>query len=543
MIRPALALPLVGTSVSPRRFSTGRPYSSRIGQTHTKRPLSTVAAEKRPPIWRLAFAAFLITGGIVIGVPFAHAQSPDTQAPEPQPPGARPIAEAAESTTDRQTIELLEADLPPDLSANLERDWHIEAERQMEAEQFDNAQSILEGGIQELEDELHRYHKELVTPLTMLGDSQYLQGDYPGAASSYQRAIHVNRVNDGLHSAEQVPIVYKEAQTYKAMGEYSTANDREEYAYSIMLRSFGAYDQRLLSGLFHLARWYEQTNNIFLARGLYQHAVHLIEAQFQEQSPEMIDALTGLSRSYRLERFPPIYLGDLSDSEEATAFRNASSTTRAGVVVVNNFSAGERTLQRLIRIHREAPEPDEMVVSESILDLADWYLLFKKSSRAADLYEHVYNALNDIEDVDAVSYFSEPKLLHYPKPKNPTLEPGHDDQSTQPGHVELAFDVSANGIVSNVKTVSSVPADVMDFRVRRSIRYARYRPALLDGTPTTVRGHEYRWEFPYIPADGQSTEQPNNPSDTEATKKPAPETASLSDPDTTSADTATIQDH
>ena len=413
---------------------------------------------------------------------------------------------------------LLDAELDADISADLAPEWQTEAEIQIEAEQYGNAEALLQNGIQQLEDGHHRYHRDLVAPLTLLGDTQYQQGAYGDAAESYQRATHISRVNDGLHSPSQIDAVYREARTFTAMGDLAKANEREEYAYNVMLRSYGAYDKRLLAGLFHLAQWYEQTNNIFSARGLYGHAVELIDATMDEQAPELVQALEGLSRSYRLERFPPIYLGDATEVDGD--FRASNASIHSGVVVVNNFSAGEQTLQRLVKLHRDAPAADQGAIINAILDLADWYLLFKKNSRANDLYGHVYNVLTQAPAVDAAAYFGTPKLLHYPKPRNPDLDPARVGEEPLTGHVHVAFDVTSQGFVSNLKTVSSQPADVMDFRVRRSMRYARYRPALTDGKPVSYSGHEYVWEFPYYPPDGMTLPDQNTPEEADEPTEP-----------------------
>ena len=418
--------------------------------------------------------------------------------------------------------DLLDAEIGPDLSQTDQRSWQVDAEQQIEARQFDNARLLLENGIETLEDEHNRYHSDLVAPLETLGDVHYLLGNFPDAAESYQRAIHISRVNAGLHAPDQIPIVHKEARTYTAMGDLARANEREEYAYNLGLRAFGAYDPRLLKGLFHLADWYEQTNNIFAARGLYQHAVHVIDSQLNEQDPAMIAALRGLARSYRLERFPPIYIGDSGDVASFTG-RAVANPTRPTVVVVNNFSAGEETLQRIVRLRREAQEPDDVLIAEAILDLADWYLLFKKNSRAHDLYQHAFNMIEAVEAVDASTFFAEPKLLHYPRPRNPELNPVRQDQTPSKGHVRLSFDVSPYGLISNVKTVSSVPANLMDFRVRRSMRYARYRPAVVNGQAVEFTGHEYLWEFNYLPDPGAAAPRPaQEPAPTQQ-PEPSPE--------------------
>jgi hypothetical protein len=65
------------------------------------------------------------------------------------------------------------------------------------------------------------------------------------------------------------------------------------------------------------------------------------------------------------------------------------------------------------------------------------------------------------------------------------------------GHIELGFDISETGYVRNLQTVESVPEGFMDLRARRSMRVARYRPALVDGIPVVSANQTYRHEFTY----------------------------------------------
>ena len=136
-----------------------------------------------------------------------------------------------------------------------------EIEAQIQAQEFDYPILWLEQQIAAVEHTSHRYDAELIRPLTLLGDARAGKGDFPGALDSYERAVHLSRVNGGLVGSDQIPIVYREANTYKAMGDYASANDREEYAYYVLTNAHGPYDEEMLAGVFHLANWYSETES------------------------------------------------------------------------------------------------------------------------------------------------------------------------------------------------------------------------------------------------------------------------------------------
>lgn len=365
-------------------------------------------------------------------------------------------------------------------------------ERQIETREYDFAISWLERHVREIESSANRYDPALVRPLTLLGDARMGQGEAAAALSHYERAVHLSRVNDGLNSPEQVAIVYREADAYRTLGDYEMANAREEYAYHVLTRSYGPDDEALLPGTYHLARWYEVTGNPFAARALYQRAEAVMIANGKDASPAAIPALAGIARTYRLERFPPFY-------SIAVANTDATASSFGQPVVANNFPDGERALQQIVQIQQNREDSEPQSVAEAILDLADWYTLFDKNRRANALYEHAYGMLAGIPEFDAVGYFADPKLLYFPSPGNPKPPPVSERGDARSGYVEVAYRVTDEGYVRDMQTIASEPEGMMDFRVRKSLRLARFRPMLIEGVPIDREAHTYRHEFTYYP--------------------------------------------
>lgn len=382
-------------------------------------------------------------------------------------------------------------------------------EAQIEAGEYATSKVWLEARIATIEDTSHRFDPDLIQPITLLGDVLVGQGDFGGALDNYGRAVHVQRVNTGLVSAEQVKIVYREAAVYRTLGNWTEANKREEYAYHVLRSAYDRYDEALLPGVFHLAEWYRRVHNIFAARLLYEHAADIYSAHGKAGSLDAIPALEGIADTYRLERFPPFYI---SDSPNATYGSSLARNEHFDVpVTINNFPAGERALQSIIRIRQENHQSAELI-AEAVLELADWYTLFEKTRRAHPLYQHAYEILGAIQDFDVASYFAQPKLLHYPSPEDPSPPPLAQRGEEALGFVQLSCEISVSGQVRSLKTVASEPTGLMDFRVRKSVRASRYRPTIVDGVPMTTLDYPYRHEFPYFPpldtqiAAGQSDE-------------------------------------
>ncbi len=378
-------------------------------------------------------------------------------------------------------------------------------ERQIETQEYAFAIAWLGRYIREIESSQNHFNPELIRPMTLLGDALMGQGDYARALEQYQRAVHLSRVNEGLNAPGQVAIVYREADAYRRLGDYELANAREEYAYHVLRRGYDPTDEALLPGMLHLARWYEATGNPFSARAVYEDAFRVVVANGKDETVAAIPILQGIARTYRIERFPPYYAA-------AAATADLTSAAFDQPVAVNNFPAGERALQRIVQIWQSQDEAQPVAVAESVLDLADWYTLFDKTSRAETLYEHAYGLMTEITDFDTVSYFAEPKLLYFPSPGNPKPPPLNYRGEATSGYVEVSYQVTNTGYVRNMETIASEPEGMMDFRVRKSLRLARFRPMLIDGVPVDRESHTYRHEFTYYPKVQDAQESPSDAS-------------------------------
>jgi TonB family protein len=380
----------------------------------------------------------------------------------------------------------------------------LDMEQMIEAGEYALPQAWLSARVKKIQRSSHRYDPQLVRPLTLLGDIAAAQGDNTAALDYFGEALHIQRVSNGLVSAGQVEIVHREADVYRTLGNLKLANQREEYAYHVLRRAHDSYDKELLPGLYRLAHWYTATNNLFAAQDLYQQCLNILNANGQGASLEALPAMEGLVNVYRQARFPPV----MSASESSITYSTGTSLQSQydPSIRIGGLSEGEFLLQQIVQIRRDNGN-DPVVVAEAVLDLADWYLMFDKYRRAQPLYDYAYDLLDATDGQDAASYFAKPKLLHFPAPVDPQPPSLTANREPQLGYVEVSFDVTSDGFIRSLETVDSNPSGMMDFRVRKSIRAARFRPALTDGAPVASENQTFRHEFTYYPAPGPETQE------------------------------------
>jgi TonB family protein len=378
------------------------------------------------------------------------------------------------------------------------------AEHQLEMKEYADATGLLTDIVAEQERRTSRYDPSLVVPLTLLGDALSGQAKYPEALRSYEQAQHIARVEGGLHTTEQINILYKEANTLASMGKIDKAQDKQEYAYETLARKYGPFSPELVPGLYHLAAWYDRTSNIFAARGLYERITQIIERTGGENDPALLPALRGIALSYREERFPPYQVMDERQPTMAGALDTAGlpHPGQQGMVV-NRFGPGEQALVQIVKILSADPNVDPLHLAQAELDLADWYLLFDKQSRATPIYVHARQVLQEragFTPEQIADYFDHPTVLYRPIPRNPPTPPPALRTNPTEGYVEVSYTVTPLGEVTDLKTVASAPEGMMDFKVRRGMRVARFRPRLDGDAPVASPNQIYRHTFTYYPS-------------------------------------------
>lgn len=369
----------------------------------------------------------------------------------------------------------------------------LRIETQLTGSEFAAAAAEAEQLIDVMQRATTRYDPALTRPLALLGDARLGLGDAPGALEAYDRALHIARINHGLFDPSQVDIVYREAVVHATMGDHATADARHEYAYNVLVRAYGPNHPDIVPGLFARAEWLRARYNVFSARTLYGRAAKIGLREFPTGDARTIRALRGVAATFRDERFPPVRVRERPGN---AARRSASA--RYGQISLNDFSPGEQALIDVVKQLQGRPEATPDVIAVAMLELADWYLLFDKHSRAVPLYQRVWQ-LFEATPAGRLDALMEPTPLYLPLPSPPARPEDAASDTPEDGIVELAVTVTARGHVADVETLRSEPEGMMDHRVRRAARNARYRPTLTDGGPVLTQDVRIEYRFPHYP--------------------------------------------
>jgi hypothetical protein len=128
--------------------------------------------------------------------------------------------------------------------------------------------------------------------------------------------------------------------------------------------------------------------------------------------------------------------------------------------------------------------------------------MFESWERAFTLYEFCYKTMGDegeVSDEQLAGYFGEPRPLYLPLPVGPPTPPKSLAAVPTQGFVEMVYSVTERGQIQQLTTVASEPPGLMDYKVHRAMRNARFRPRIEEGVTVETPNLVYRHRFEYYP--------------------------------------------
>ena len=156
--------------------------------------------------------------------------------------------------------------------------------------------------IAELEDAAGPYGEGLSEKLLGLGLALQQQGPHAEAVTVFKRGVHLARINGGLYSGSQIPLLQSQISSHLALGDYETADERQTYLYRVQRR---ALDKGIVraEALMQQARWQRQAYELGLGEygftrllamwDLYRMALTDIADREGETSPNLLPPLYG----------------------------------------------------------------------------------------------------------------------------------------------------------------------------------------------------------------------------------------------------------
>jgi len=356
-------------------------------------------------------------------------------------------------------------------------------------EDFESAILNYEAAIGIIERVDNRLSYDLINPLRGLGAAQLASGRPDLARDAFNRAVHVSHVNEGPHNLEQIETLESLAETYMSVGEYEEAVDVQKRIYYLQARNIDTDSMDIIPALRTRAGWQHRLQLYEQERFTWRRIISIIEDSQGKESLALIEPLTELGNSY-------LFVG-FSDSPYA---QTAS------------VSSGEIYLKRAVRVAEANPEADWKVMTDTMLELGDYYMLSARPNRAEDIYEEVWQLLSKDADPARLRERSQELetavvLQDIAPPKMYGGEPSVPVAGAPPGYetgtVVYEYVVSTRGRPTDIRLKQADPVGLDDMyqSIARDVRGLMYRPRLEDGVITATENVTYEHEFYYRESD------------------------------------------
>ncbi len=356
----------------------------------------------------------------------------------------------------------------------------------------------------------------LVEQLTALGALQLRQGDYLGSIETHDRAMHVQRINTGLHSIDQTPLVGKIIESYEALGDWPRVDVYQNYLFFIQQKYYGGDDPRLIPALGELAQWHTRAFRLrqgeslavrlSSAQMLYKKAASMVQFHFGNNDERYVEFLRGVAQTAYLVARNQDLMRELARAQYRVPQETLRDTLAwSSAIIPTGFRAGEDALAA-VREHYRGREGEVEQLARATAELADWYLLFNRRNAASSMYQEAWEALAEAENADELRrrMFGQARQMPvFASDDSDWLIEGlastHQREDVSHASIDLSFDVTRWGQVRNLQTLGEESGELASKHswIRRQVRESRFRPVLRDGMPVRANAVQFKYRFWY----------------------------------------------
>lgn len=370
--------------------------------------------------------------------------------------------------------------------------------------------------IQNLEVEGGAWNGALIETLAGLGNLQQELRNHGAALASFDRAMHISRINNGLHNQNQIPLVNEIIESNLAIGNWEQADLYYDYLFFVQQKSFGLTDPRIIPILEDLGNWNMRAFTIgygdvlglrlSTAQLVFDAAARLIGSHYGRVDERFIPFNMSLAKSAFQVAMHPALINEMDRPDILGVQDNLRrALNESGSALPMGFRKGEMALEQVIAYYEEQEVVDIAALAEARTNLADWYLIFERRRDAEALYLEIWNQLSEQEDgaelqaklfgspIQIPTYNETPRRINLRGSERP------DRGQLLADYGDFSFEVSRWGEVRRVELISEETIENAGQlrRVAREMRRIYFRPMLVDGVPVMTEDNRVRVRFWY----------------------------------------------
>lgn len=351
--------------------------------------------------------------------------------------------------------------------------------------------------------------KELIEARRSLGLLLQQAGKHGRAVEALQGALQSIRVNEGLYSMNQIPIVEAIIDSHVALSARSELRRNYEYLFWLYQRNYGDGNVGLVPVIKRIGRWYFDLYNfsppnttvepLIAADDLYSKALGMLEDDALLRDRADILYKVAVINHHVAEDVQDPMLSHREIREamlphgRPTPYLNETAVRQ--YYADQSFYRGKRSLKRIVEDY-EAKLPGTITeYARALVFMGDWLTVQRRVIEGSRMYQRAWTALaeHDAPPALADALFGEPQPIEQlPIPGEEEPEAGTDSY-----YADALLDVPESGWPRNIRIQAVHPPEETSLlkRAERGIAATRYRPRYRNGQPVATTDVPLRFIF------------------------------------------------
>lgn len=378
------------------------------------------------------------------------------------------------------------------------------------------------------------YSSHLKEDLFAAGQVAQQLPDHDQALDFFRRAQNVERINNGLESLDQIPIMLAMAESRKALGDVRDADGLQESILNLMQQVYGERSLEVIPtmldyGVWNMDAFLGRSNillnidrmnvaqfmtdpmnyihegktlretplfNLYQAQQSFLHAIQILIDNRQYFHPRILELERMLLKSYLLSihRENILYEPDFYLTRKKTKTGSRLNTNSIELMESEEYKLGNASHQRSIAYISNNPERTSSQLASAMLEAADWHLLFERKVKASRDYQYVYDFFGENPEmaasVEPILYPEYPVILptYLPPPNSrEKLEIGPDDPVNFFGYFDVSYRIDKFGKAKRIRFLGQGGEVTRNQEIRLSqyLQNVLFRPLFRDGKPFT----------------------------------------------------------
>lgn len=365
--------------------------------------------------------------------------------------------------------------------------------------------AAFESHVAQLQAEGGAWNPQLAEALAGLGRAQREAGLTAAAAHTLEQALHVARVNEGLHNAAHLPLMELLLTVHSELGDAEAMDRDYQQIYWVRMRNAGSDRAALLPviaeiGLgrlqaYEIAPAATGVGHLVKADALYDLARD-IARDSAGTDPSLLYHAALVNHRLALEmRRSRISFHDLRAAmiDNGREVFEVNEEQARETLFQATFLKGEWLAREAVARASERESAAPLALADALCFLGDYYLTFRRNIDAMQEYHRAMDVLRR-------HGLAQDLVFGTPVPVTTLRAPGDEaagPTSVDRPYVDVLMDVGADGWPGNVRVQSAWPANDVDLGARgaRAVLALRYRPRFMDGKPAPAEDVSARYVF------------------------------------------------